>query len=151
MIIAVPGYPKERDLYQASRAMNTIIYGPEPVVNQGGSLIIPAPCQDGFGHPDVYNFMTEFDTPSDLLKHVKNHGVPAGGSRIAYKLSQILQIAEIYWTDCLIESRILEKIHLKTTGTLQQAIDEVVARKHPGHVLVMPYAITTIPVLNEKI
>lgn len=146
LVIAVPGYPKDRDAYQASRAMNTVIFGPAPVVGQGGSIIVPAPCQDGFGHQDVYNYLAAVDKPIDLIKKFQKEGYPPGGAPVAYKLAQIMQIAEVYYTDCQIAADTLRKMHLKTTPTIQEAIDEVVQSKKPKTALIMPYALITLPV-----
>ncbi|HIP95906.1 MAG TPA: nickel-dependent lactate racemase, partial [Anaerolineae bacterium] len=43
------GYPKDANLYQASRAASYLFFAPTPVVKPGGFLIIPAPCQEGAG------------------------------------------------------------------------------------------------------
>lgn len=43
------GYPKDTNLYQASRAASYIIYAPKPVLKNGGYIVIPAVCQEGAG------------------------------------------------------------------------------------------------------
>lgn len=147
LVVAVPGYPKDRDVYQASRAMNSVIFGPEPVVNQGGAVIVPAPCQDGFGHRGVYDYLAGAASPQELVERVKREGYPIGGAPVAYKIATILLRADVYYTDCVIERGVLERMHLRWAPTLQVAIDDVMARKHPQTALVMPFATATLPVL----
>ena len=43
------GYPKDTNLYQASRAASYLHFAPTPVVRPGGVIIIAAPCQEGAG------------------------------------------------------------------------------------------------------
>ncbi len=150
LVIAVPPYPKSRDVYQASRAMNSVIFGPKPVVNQGGTIVVPAPCQDGFGHQDVYNFLASSPSPKALIERIWNEGMPAGGAPVAFKLANIMQVAEVCYTDCLIDRDTIERMHLKWAATLQDAIDRDIADKNPRHVLIMPYATGTLPVFGDE-
>ena len=66
VVIAIPGYPKEQNLYQASRAMNTVIFGPAPVLNQGGDIIVPAVCDDGFGDDGIYDALSSVASHKEL-------------------------------------------------------------------------------------
>ena len=43
--VAGVGYPKDANLYQASRAASYLFFAPTPVVKPGGFFIIPAPCE----------------------------------------------------------------------------------------------------------
>ncbi len=43
------GFPKDSNLYQASRAPSYLFFAPVPVVRPGGFLIIPARCEEGAG------------------------------------------------------------------------------------------------------
>jgi lactate racemase len=43
------GFPKDANLYQASRAPSYLFFAPTPVVRRGGFFIIPARCEEGAG------------------------------------------------------------------------------------------------------
>ncbi len=43
------GFPKDCNLYQASRAPSYLHFAPTPVVREGGFYIIPARCEEGAG------------------------------------------------------------------------------------------------------
>ena len=43
------GFPKDANLYQASRAPSYLFFAPTPVVRKGGFFIIPARCEEGAG------------------------------------------------------------------------------------------------------
>ncbi len=44
------GFPKDTNLYQASRAASYLFFAPTAVVRPGGILIIPARCEEGAGY-----------------------------------------------------------------------------------------------------
>lgn len=74
IVIGGVGYPKNRDLYQATRAANTSVFGPRPVVKKGGVIIIPASCEDGFGHPGYVEWMARSNSPEEIIEYAKNKG-----------------------------------------------------------------------------
>ena len=43
------GFPKDSNLYQASRVPSYLFFAPKPVVRPGGYFIIPARCEEGAG------------------------------------------------------------------------------------------------------
>jgi nickel-dependent lactate racemase len=149
LVIAIPGYPKEQNVYQASRAMNTVIFGPEPVLNPGGDIIVPAVCDDGFGDKGIYDALSSVASHQDLLAICRRDGFPPGGAPVAYKLAKIMEVGDIWFTDCDIPPSTLAAIHCRSAATVQAAVDRICAEKAPKSVLVMPHATTTIPVIRS--
>jgi len=49
VVVAEVGFPKDSNLYQASRAPIYIFFAPTPVIKKGGVLITPAKCDEGAG------------------------------------------------------------------------------------------------------
>ncbi|HEU5431630.1 MAG TPA: lactate racemase domain-containing protein, partial [Thermomicrobiales bacterium] len=47
--VAGVGYPKDANLYQASRAASYLQFAPTPVVRPGGAIVLPALCPEGAG------------------------------------------------------------------------------------------------------
>jgi nickel-dependent lactate racemase len=150
LIVAIPGYPKEQNLYQSSRSMNTIIFGPQPVLNRGGDIIVPATCDDGFGDDGIRDALSAVASHKDLLAAFRRDGFPPGGAPVAYKLAKILEFGDIWYTDCDIDAATLESVHLRSAPTVQQAIDCICAAKRPKRALIMPFATTTIPVIAGR-
>ncbi|MDR3671241.1 MAG: nickel-dependent lactate racemase [Holophaga sp.] len=145
LVVAIPGYPKEQNVYQASRAMNTVIFGPEPVLNRGGDIIVPATCDDGFGDRGIFDALSAVPSHKELLANFRRDGFPPGGAPVAYKLANIMEFGDIWFTDCRIPAKTLEAVHCRSASTVQKAIDRILEVKSPRSVLVMPYATTTIP------
>ncbi|MBM4307621.1 MAG: nickel-dependent lactate racemase, partial [Deltaproteobacteria bacterium] len=67
IVVSGVSHPKSLDLYQASRAGNVVVFGPKPVVTKGGVILIPAPCEDGCGHPGYCDIMKRADDVDDVI------------------------------------------------------------------------------------
>ncbi|MEW8959702.1 MAG: nickel-dependent lactate racemase, partial [Moorella sp. (in: firmicutes)] len=142
IVIAGVGYPKNRDLYQATRAANTSVFGPRPVVKKGGVIIIPASCEDGFGHPGYVEWMAASNGPEDIIEHAAKEGF-APGDQKALILSWILKQARLVVTDCEIPAGELKKIYLDAVPTLQEAVNRELAGRTGARVIIIPDALLT--------
>ena len=150
IVIAAPGYPKDRDLYQASRAVNTSIFGPMPLVKPGGALIIPAPCQDGIGHEGYHTWMKTVKTPDEALEKARREGFAPGEHKI-FVLARILKYAELMIVGSAIPSTTLRELLLTPISTMEEALDRAFARLGPeATVWVLPYGVITIPVVSGE-
>lgn len=147
IVVAGVGYPKNRDLYQATRAGNTSVFGPKPVVRKGGVVIVPASCEDGFGHPGYVDWMASSNGPEDIIEHARTEGFIPGEQK-ALILAWILRHARMVITDCQIPAEELRRIHLETAPTLQDAIDAELARKPGARVTIIPDSLLTLPVIK---
>lgn len=148
IVVAGALYPKSRDLYQATRAANTSVFGPEPVVKQDGVILIPTPCEDGFGHPGYVDWMARCAGPEEIIRQAEEEGF-APGDQKALILAWIMRRAKVVITDCLIPAEELGRIHLDTASTLQEAFDRELARRPGARVAVIPDALLTLPVLSK--
>lgn len=147
IVIAGVSYPKNRDLYQATRAANTSVFGPRPVVKKGGVIIIPASCEDGFGHPGYVEWMARSSSPDEIIEYAKNKGF-APGEQKALILAWILKHARLVITDCLIPKDELRRIHLEAVLSLQEAIKRELERQPEAKVVIIPEALLTLPVVR---
>ncbi|HWQ07913.1 MAG TPA: lactate racemase domain-containing protein, partial [Holophaga sp.] len=150
LVVAIPGPPKEQNLYQSSRALNSVVFGPQPVLVQGGDLIVPASCEDGFGDTGLLDALAAFASPQELVAACRRDGFPPGGPMVAYKLATIMSLGDIWYTDCALDSGLLRRMHLRSAPTVQEAIQCIQELKRPQRVLILPYATTTIPRLGQR-
>jgi nickel-dependent lactate racemase len=92
------GFPKDANLYQASRAASYLFFAPTPVVKPGGFLIIPARCEEGAGDgPGEQRFLTAMrDAPDvqSILDDARQHGYPPGQQR-AFVMAKVLEQARV--------------------------------------------------------
>lgn len=148
VVISCPGYPKSINLYQATRAANSIVLGERPVVKNGGKILIPARCEDGLGEEGYYQLMSQTKSLKELKERIWKEGFKVGEHK-AFVLERILSHAEVIMTDCEIEEEILNKMFIKKEKTLQEAVDKILMKNPKSKFLIMPQGIMTIPKLIE--
>jgi len=147
IVVSGVSYPKSRDLYQATRAGNVVVFGPKPVVVRGGVILIPAPCEDGCGHPGYCDIMRRCENPYEIIAVSREEGF-APGEQKALILAWILRQARIVMTDCTLPEETLRSIHLETVSTLQKAFDQELKKNPRARVLLIPDGVLTLPILK---
>jgi len=147
IVVSGVAYPKSRDLYQATRAANVVVFGPRPVVSKGGVILIPAPCEDGCGHPGYCTIMKRSEDADDVIAISREEGF-APGEQKALILAWILKQARIVMTDCIIPEETLRELHLESIPTLQEALDRELKRNSKARVVLIPDGLLTLPIIK---
>ncbi len=154
VVVSSPGYPKSRMLYHCGRAFNNILFGERPVVKQGGTIIIPARCQDGYGHEDGPATLRRFHRSGlgwdALIDWVRHEPQTNPGHLFAYRVAHALKRVRIVMTDCLLAAEDLAELGIDKEDTLQGAFDRALAGYKDPFVLIVPYGTVTLPVLRSK-
>ncbi len=148
IVVSGVSYPKSRDLYQSTRAANVVVFGPRPVVTKGGTILIPALCEDGCGHPGYCTIMRRSKDAEDVIAISREEGFAAGEQK-ALILAWILKQAKVVMTDCSIPADTLRKIHLESSPTLQEALDRELEKKPGARVILIPDGLLTLPIMRE--
>lgn len=147
IVISGVSYPKSLDLYQATRAANVVVFGPRPVVKKGGVILIPAPCEDGCGHPGYCDIMKRSEDVDDIIAISREEGF-APGEQKALILARILKQARIVMTDCLLPEDILSELYLESAPTLQVALDQELKKNPEARVILIPDGLLTLPLVK---
>lgn len=147
IVVSGVSYPKSRDLYQATRAANAVVFGPQPVVVKGGTILIPAPCEDGCGHPGYCTIMKRSEDADDVIAISREEGF-APGEQKALILAWILKQARIIITNCTIPEETLQELHLESIPTLQEALDRELKRNPDARVVLIPDGLLTLPIIK---
>jgi nickel-dependent lactate racemase len=148
IVVSGVSYPKSRDLYQSTRAANVVVFGPQPVVTKGGVILIPAPCEDGCGHPGYCSIMKRSKDAEDVIAISREEGFAAGEQK-ALILAWILKQARIVMTDCSIPEGTLREIHLESSPTLQGALDRELGKNPRARVVLIPDGLLTLPIIKK--
>ncbi|NIV38594.1 MAG: transcriptional regulator, partial [Anaerolineae bacterium] len=74
VLVSTGGYPKDVNLYQAQKALDNAAYA----VREGGIIILVAECPEGFGNATCQAWLTEADSPDDVLARVRQEFVLGG-------------------------------------------------------------------------
>jgi nickel-dependent lactate racemase len=147
IVVSGVSYPKSRDLYQASRAANVVVFGPRPVVVKGGVILIPAACEDGCGHPGYCDIMKKAEDVDDIIAISREEGFAAGEQK-ALILARILKQARIMMTDCTLPEETLRELYLDSMPTLQGAFDQELRKNPKARVTLIPDGLLTLPILK---
>ena len=150
VVIAGVGYPKDANLYQASRAPSYLFFAPTPVVRVNGLFIVPARCEEGagagVGERRFYEKMKNATDMPSLLAEMRQTGYPPGGQR-AYVMAKVLDKAQVV----IVGSErpdVVRDCKMIPADTMDEALN-LATRELGGKldVLVVPHALLTLPIV----
>jgi lactate racemase len=153
VVIGGVGYPKDTNLYQASRAASYLFFAPVPVVRPGGYLIIPARCEEGagigVGEQRFLSAMRDSPDIQTILDDARRNGYPPGQQR-AFVMAKVLEAANVV----IVGSEYPELVSA-CKMIPAESMDEAVgiASRALGtecQVLIVPHALLTLPVIEKR-
>jgi nickel-dependent lactate racemase len=147
------GYPKDSNLYQASRAPTYLFFAPSPVVKPGGFFIIPARCEEGagagIGEQRFFKALRDAPDVSYILDDARRNGYPPGQQR-AFVLAKVLEQTQIV----IVGSEhpdLVSDCKMIPAATMDEAL--ALAQRSLGkycQVLIVPHAMLTLPVVQSN-
>jgi nickel-dependent lactate racemase len=149
--IAGVGFPKDANLYQASRAASYLFFAPTPVVKPGGVFIVPAPCGegagDGVGEQRFLRAMQEAPNVQTILEDARRYGYPPGQQR-AFVMAKVLEENEVIIVGAE-DPDLMRSAKFLAEPTMADAFRAI------GHklgddldVLIVPHALLTLPIVQ---
>ncbi len=147
------GFPKDANLYQASRAPSYLYFAPTPVIRPGGYFIIPARCEEGAGAGvGEQRFLAAMQDAPDIqfiLDDARRNGYPPGQQR-AFVMAKVLENTNviIVGSEC---PDLIADCKMIPAATMQEALE--IAASSLGidcDVLIVPHAMQTLPVLTQR-
>ena len=142
------GFPKDANLYQASRAPSYLHFAPVPVVRPGGYYIIPARCEEGAGEGlGEQRFLAAMrDAPDiqSILDNARRHGYPPGQQR-AFVTAKVLEQTKviIVGSEC---PDVIAACKMIPAETMDEALAMVASKSGSNlDVLIVPHAMLTLP------
>jgi len=98
IVICAVGYPKDINVYQASRAINYIVNVKNPILKKGGCLILVAALSDGMGsgigEKRFAKALLNMKSPEAYIGKIKRSGCRAGEHR-AYMVAKGMRESKI--------------------------------------------------------
>lgn len=147
------GFPKDTNLYQASRAPSYLFFAPVPVVRTGGYLIIPARCEegagDGVGEQRFLSAMRDAPDIQFILDDARRNGYPPGQQR-AFVMAKVLEKARviIVGSEC---PNLVAACKMIPAPTMELALDIAIGEMgNYCNVLIVPHALLTLPVIQDE-
>lgn len=146
------GFPKDANLYQASRAPSYLFFAPIPVVRKGGFFIIPARCEEGagvgVGEKRFLAAMRDAPNIQSILDDARRNGYPPGQQR-AFVMAKVLEESHviIVGSEC---PDLVSACKMIPAATMAEALEFASARLGPAcRVLIVPRATLTLPVIRR--
>lgn len=140
VVVSAGGYPKDIDLYQASKAL---INAKEAVKKDGG-IIMVSQCIEGVGHRELKEIIEDYDNNLEREKSVRNHYTVS--RFIGYLIAEIARKYNIILISD-IDDELLKKINIRSANDIDEALD--IFYKEKGKDLktyIMPNGSETLPV-----
>lgn len=146
------GFPKDCNLYQASRAPSYLFFAPTCVLRPGGCFIIPARCEEGagsgVGEQRFLSAMRDAPDVSFILEDARRNGYPPGQQR-AFVMAKVLEKTDviIVGSEC---PDIVAACKMIPAATMEEALQIATAKLGSAcDVLIVPHAMLTLPVVQE--
>ncbi len=152
--IAGVGFPKDANLYQASRAASYLFFAPTPVVKPGGFFIVPAPCGEGAGEGvGEQRFLKAMQDAPDvhfILEDARKNGYPPGQQR-AFVMAKVLEQNEVIIVGAQ-DPDLIRSAKFQAAPTMKDAFAMVSAKlgRDDLDVLIVPHALLTLPIVQEE-
>lgn len=147
------GYPKDANLYQASRAASYLFFAPTPVVRPGGFLIVPAGCEEGagegVGEQRFFEAMRDAPDVQAILCDARENGYPPGQQR-AFVMAKVLENARVIIVGAQCPD-VVSACKMTPAASMDEALG--MASDELGRdldVLIVPHALLTLPVVERE-
>ena len=149
--VAGVGYPKDENLYQASRAASYLHFAPTPVVKPGGFFITPAPCNegagDGVGEQRFLKAMQDAPDIASILSDAREFGYPPGQQR-AFVMAKVLEQNDVIFVATETPD-LIRSAKFLAEPTMDAAFQFVIKKLGADlDVLIVPHALLTLPIVQ---
>jgi nickel-dependent lactate racemase len=143
VIASAGGYPKDINLYQAQKALTNAA----EITKDGGDVYLVAACDEGAGNSDFYSFLEDARTPAEIIKKFREVGFSVGPHK-AFQIARIAERVNIHLISNMPDDLSSHLLFSPSSITnLEKKINSLSISKTLAF---MPYAVTTIPKLQEK-
>lgn len=143
VISSAGGYPKDIELYQASKAL----INAKNAAKKGGSIILLSQCVEGFGHDEVEQIIVNYDSNQEREAALRVDYTVARYT--GYLISEIAAAYDVILVSQM-SPKTLEKINIQIVSTLEEALQIVYTKKGMDlQTYLIPYGANTLPKMNE--
>lgn len=146
VILSAGGYPKDIDLYQAHKALDSVI----PIVREGGCVIFLAECRDGVGNQVFHEWMKEKLSIEEMERRLKSD-FKLGGHK-AYYLAKALKKVKIFAMSSLPAEELENVFNITPVESVEEGLRE--ALKITGKnskIKVVPHGASILATKKETI
>ncbi len=145
------GFPKDSNLYQATRAPSYLFFAPTSVVKPGGVFILPARCEEGagqgVGEQRYLEKMKAAKSIPSLLAGLRRTGYPPGAQR-AFVMAKVLEQNDVIIVGSE-DEKIVTDAKMIPAADMKEAFRITVEKLGSKlDVLIVPHALLTLPIVQ---
>lgn len=150
--VAGVGFPKDVNLYQASRAVTYLFFAPTPLVREGGLFILPAEAPEGAGEGAgerrFHETLKNARDPGSLLEALRRTGYPPGAQR-AFILAKVLERHAVIVVNPKVKE-LVRDLKMIPAADMDEALDTAAAilGQRELDVAIVPHALLTLPIVQ---
>lgn len=145
IVIASPGgFPKDLNVYQAQKALTPA----SQIVKEGGTIILVAQCIEGTGEESFEQEMSLYKNPSEVVETISSKDFVIGPHK-AYLWTRALAKARTIIVSDQISPTLAKTLMVEVVSSLQEALDMALPNYTTPEVVVLPYASSMIPIINN--
>ncbi len=140
-IIAADGYPHDINLYQAMKAIQTVI----DVVKDGGTIVLLAQCKEGHGSEKFYSEMEKYGSSEEIKRDLMKKFI-MGKHKVYYMLKAAEKVKLYMLTD--MDSELVS--HFRMEKIEEEEILDKIYERHgeEAKIIASPHASTTLATLT---
>jgi nickel-dependent lactate racemase len=148
--VAGVGFPKDTNIYQASRAASQLFFAPLCAVKEGGVFIIPALTEEGVGQGyaerSFLKTMKGAENMDSLLAELRSGGYPPGGQR-AFIMAKVLEKTNVIIAGTVTPD-LVRQLHMTPAADMDEAFRTASVKmgRDELDVLIVPQALLTLPI-----
>lgn len=142
IVISCGGYPKDIDLYQATKAIENTM----AAVRRGGRIILLAECSDGLGSQEVFDMLVNYKSLKDREKALRDYFTIARA--VGYILAGCLEEKDIILISSLPDD-LVKRMGIIPKRSLKEALKDTLETLGPeakGYLI--PHASETVTFLK---
>lgn len=147
VVICGVGFPKDSNLYQATRAASYLYFANKPIINHGGYIIIPAPCHEGTGIGIGEKRFFSILKNKSLDEILKTNSDFKAGEQRAYFIAEVLKNCKIIIVGCKMPE-IIKEAKMIPARDMEEAFEIVKRDFNKAEILLIPNVLSTLPVIQ---
>ena len=147
IVICDVGYPRDSNLYQATRAASYLFFAKKSIINPGGYIIIPAPCIEGAGKgigEQRFFSMLKNKTLDEILNFGEKF---QAGEQRSFFIAQVLKNCKIIIVGSE-EPEMIQDAKMIPAKNMSEAFDIIQNDFHNVEILLIPNVLSTLPIIQ---
>lgn len=143
VIVSTGGYPKDINLYQAQKSIDNAKHA----VKKGGIMVVAASCKEGYGSDVFARWITDYKTPAERIKQIREH-FELGGHKAA-ALAMVQEACDIYFVTDMPDDMV-NAVGMRPFHDLQTAVDAALEKMgSDAKAYIIPIGGSTLPVVKK--